>query len=195
MAIRTTSAKSKSSAAKSTIAKSTATKKTITATIDESPDPAIAVIKEAHCQNLQGTATLEYHIGRDDKGGLHWRIQANSGAGMFSKAWISFDAIQKVLEKCPKDSPITSITLAPVCKGSVNTRSFLLATLVNEGILQPVPDKKRHYQLGDSKPFLAEVNALRSQHSDSTTGKPKANAKAAARMPKGKANPGKGKQS
>jgi hypothetical protein len=85
------------------------------------------------------------------------------------------------------------MTLRPLLTGSVNTSSFLLATLVKEGILEPVPDKKRHYQLGDDKPFLAAVAELKGNHSQSGKAKPKVKAKAATRMPKGKAKPATGK--
>lgn len=173
--------------------KTAPTKKKPTTTTDQPPEPVITVIKEASCRNLQGTATLTYHIGRDDKSELFWKIHANSGAGMFSKTWIPFDTIQKVLDKWPKDSPITSISLAPLCTGSVNTRSFLLATLVHEGILQQVPDKQRHYQIGDTKSFLAGLDKLTTPDSKPGMPKAKAKAKAAARMPKGKAKPATGK--
>lgn len=170
MATKTVSAKNKST----TTANKPATTKSTTTT-DDAQESSIITINQAACKNLQGSATLTYHIGRDDKGELHWKIHSNTGAGMFSNKWIPFDAIQKVLEKWPKDAPITSITLSPLCSGSVNTRSFLLATLVNEGILQQVPDKKRHYQLGDAKPFLAAMKELTSSDSkpSKTTGRVK----------------------
>jgi hypothetical protein len=62
---------------------------------------------------------------------------------MFSNRWIVFADIQKALADWPDDLPITSMTLRPLLPGSINTSSFLLATLVNEGVLQQVPDKKR----------------------------------------------------
>jgi hypothetical protein len=85
------------------------------------------------------------------------------------------------------------MTLRPLLTGSVNTSSFLLATLVNEGILQQVPDKKRHYQLGDAKPFLAEVDKLKPAHNKTSKAKPKVKAKAGAGMSRGKAKPATGK--
>jgi hypothetical protein len=56
-----------------------------------------------------------------------------------------------------------------------------------------VPDKKRHYQLGDAKSFLAEMDKLKAAHSQPGKGKPKAKGKAAARMPKKKPEPATGK--
>jgi hypothetical protein len=169
-----------------------AKKKSTTAT-DDAQEPTITTIKKATSKNLQGTATLTYHIGLDDTSALHWKIHANSGNGMFSSEWVAFADIQKALADWPDELAVTSMTLRPLLTGSVNTSSFLLATLVNEGILQQVPDKKRHYQLGDAKPFLAEMSKLKATHNKTSKAKPKVNAKAATRMPKAKAKPATGK--
>jgi hypothetical protein len=164
-----------------------AKKKPTTAINDDAQEPTITTVKKATCKNLQGTATLTYHIGLDDTSALLWKIHANSGNGMFSSEWVAFTDIQQTLDKWPKDSPIVSMALYPLFNGkSVNTPSFLLATLVNEGILQQVPDKKRHYQLGDAKPFLAEMDKLKATHSTSSKARPKVKAKASTRMPKRK---------
>jgi hypothetical protein len=168
-------------------------KKKSTTTTDNAQEPTITIIKKATSKNLQGTATLTYHIGLDDNSALYWKIHANSGNGMFSSEWVVFADIQKALADWPDELPVTSTTLRPLLTGSVNTSSFLLATLVNEGILQQVPDKKRHYQLGDAKPFLAEVDKLKATHSKPGKPKPRAKAKAGTRMPKGKAKPATGK--
>lgn len=163
-------------------------------TTDGNKEPAITVIKKATCKSLQGTATLTYCLGLDNTSSLHWKIHANSGNGMFSQVWVPFAAIQKALEEWSRDHPIVSMALLRLFAGkSVNTPSFLLACLANEGIVEPVPDKKRHYQLADAKPFLAEVEKLKADHSTSGKAKPRAKAKAAARMPKAKAKATTGK--
>jgi hypothetical protein len=157
-------------------------------------EPTITAIKKASCKTLQGTATLTYHIGLDDTGAILWKIAASTGNGMFSNQWITFNDIQKALADCPAHLPITSFSLKSLyANRSVNTPGFLLATLVKEGILQRVPDKKRHYQLGDAKPFLAEMNKLKATHNKPGKAKPRAKAKAATRMPKAKTKPATGK--
>ena len=161
---------------------------------NESKEASITTIKKATCKTLQGTATLTYHIGLDDTGAISWKIHSSTGNGMFCAQWVAFADIQQALDSWPKDSPIVSFALYPLFTGkSVNTPSFLLATLVNEGILQQVPSKKRHYQLGDAKPFLAEMDKLVAAHSQSGKARPRGKAKAATRMPKGKAKPATGK--
>ena len=168
-------------------------KKPTTAT-DDPQEASITTIKKSTCKTLNGSATLTYHIGQDDNGDIHWKIAASTGNGMFSTEYVAFTDIQKALADWPDDLPMTSMTLrAPFQGKSVNTPAFLLATLVKEGILQQVPDKKRHYQLGDAKPFLAEMDKLKAAHSRSGKAKPKAKAKARARMPKTKAKPATGK--
>ena len=164
--------------------------KTVPATktpTDDSPEPSITTIKKATCKTLTGSSTLTYRLGVDQTSALHWQIFSNDGGGYFSTEWVAFQDIQKALSDWSKQFPITSMALKALFQGkSVNTPSFLLATLVKEGILEPVPDKKRHYQLCDPKPFLAEVEKLRVAHSKPGKAKPRAKAKAAARMSKAK---------
>ena len=169
-------------------------KPTTTTATDDSQEASITTMKKSTCKTLQGTATLTYHIGLDDTGAIHWKIAASTGNGMYSREYVAFTDIQKALADWPADLPITSMSLRPLFQGkSVNTPAFLLATLVKEGILAPVPDKKRHYQLGDAKPFLATVAELKGAHSPPGKAKPKAKAKAAPRITKGKAKPATGK--
>jgi hypothetical protein len=130
----------------------------------------------------------------DDTGAIHWKIAASTGNGMFSKEWVAFTDIQQALDNWPNDSPIVSMAVYPLYAGrSVNTPSFLLATLVNEGILQQVPDKKRHYQLGDAKAFQVAMDKLKATHSQPSKAKPRAKAKAATRMRKTTPKPATGK--
>jgi hypothetical protein len=170
------------------------TKKKSTTATEDNKEPTVTTIKKATSKNLQGTATLTYHICLDDTSALYWKIHSNSGNGMFSSEWVAFADIQQTLDKWPKDSPITSMALYPLFTGkSVNTPSFLLATLVKEGILEVVPGKKRHYQLGDAKPFLSEVDKLKATHSQPSKAKPRVKAKAGARITKKKPEPATGK--
>jgi hypothetical protein len=113
---------------------------------------------------------------------------------MFSTEYVAFTDIQKALADWSTDLPLTSMTLRALFQGkSVNTPAFLLATLVKEGVLAPVPDKKRHYQLGDDKPFQVEMEKLKGSHSRAGKATPKAKATAGSRMSKGKAKPATGK--
>tara|TARA_R110001599_G_C12251124_1_gene659632 strand:+ start:1713 stop:2255 length:543 start_codon:yes stop_codon:yes gene_type:complete len=177
--------------------KSVPAKKKPTSATDESQEASsttdktdITTVKKATCNNLLGTATLGYEIGiQAETSALYWRVSSNTGNGYWSRAWVKFTDIQKALTDWPKDLPLTSMALRPLFTGSVNTSSFLLATLVNEGVLEPVPDNLRHFQIGN----LNAVAELQSSHSKPAKAKPRAKAKAAARMPKTKAKPAAGK--
>ncbi len=150
------------------------------ATNDKTDKTPIAIIKKATTKSLEGKATLGYCLGIDEASALHWRLASNSGGGYFSDEWVPFQAIQAALEDWPEDRPITSMALRPLFLGkSANNPSFLMATLVAEGLLEAAPDRRRHYQLCDPTPFLAEVEKLKAAHSK--TGKPRAKAKAKAR--------------
>ena len=98
------------------------------------------------------------------------------------------------LKEWAKDRPISSIALRGLYSGrSSNSPGFLADCLLSEGILKPAPDNKRHYQLADTKPFLAEMEKLKAGHSKPRKAKPKAKDKAGGSMSKGKAKPATGK--
>jgi hypothetical protein len=147
--------------------------------------PTITVIKKATTKSLEGKATLGYQLGLDEASALHWRLASNDGGGFFSDEWLPFQAIQDALSAWPEVNPITSMALRPLFMGkSANNPSFLMATLVKEGVLERKPDTKRHYELGDVKAFLASVEKLKAGHSKPGKPRAKAKAKAGGRMTK-----------
>ncbi len=151
--------------------------------------PSITTIKKATCKTLSGKSTLTYRLGIDEASVLHWQVLSNSGNGYHSDEWLAFQDIQQALSDWAKDFPVTSMALGSLFTGrSSNSTGFLMATLVKEGILEPVPDSKRHYQLCEPADFLAEMYKLTAAHSKSVKPKPKAKTRAATRMPK-KAKP------
>ena len=154
----------------------------------------ITIIKKAQTKSLEGKATLGYCLGIDKATALHWRLASNSGGGFFSDEWVPHQAIQAALEDWPKDHPITSMALRPLFLGkSANNPSFLLAALVKEGLLEPMPDRRRHYQLCDPELFLATVEKLQAGHSKPRKPRAKAKSKAGARMTRPKKPPAKTK--
>ncbi len=172
--------------------------KTPNATTDktvETPEPKITTIKKSTCNSLEGKATLTYRVGTDNTSALHWQIYSNTGGGFFSDEWVPFKVIHKALTDWEKERPITSMALRSVFKKgkSVNTPAFLMASLVKEGILERVEGKKRQFQLGDVKAFLAAVEHFQDKHKPAGKGKAKAKVKAGASMQKGKKEPAAGK--
>ena len=123
-------------------------------------EPDLRVVKTGSCSSLSGTSKLTYEIACGPAAELHVRIARSTGAGAFSKGWVAWDQLQRVLEKnAPR--PITSHTLAPIFRGlSVNTAGFLLAALRHEGLVRPMESKPRCYELQDAAAFFAELRAL-----------------------------------
>ena len=113
-------------------------------TVKTDETPTVTIIKKATTKSLEGKATLGYQLGMDEASALHWRIASNSGGGFFSDEWVSFKAIQDALAAWPDNQPITSMALRSLFLGkSANNPSFLMATLVKEGVLcsgQLIPD-------------------------------------------------------
>lgn len=156
-------------------------------TTDKNPinpdNPTITVIKKASTKSLEGRGKLDYELGTDADGALHWRIAKNSGGGFFSDEWVSFQAIQAALEEWPAERPLTSMALRSLFQGkSVNTPSFLLAALLCEGVVRLLAGKRRQYELGDVAAFLKSVQATKAPHSKPRKPRAKAKAKAGAGM-------------
>jgi len=132
--------------------------------------PAITLLRKGSCKSLEGRGTLNYELGNNDSNSLYWRISKNSGGGFFSNEWIPFSAIRSALESGSADTPLTSLALRGLFKGkSANNPSFLLATLVAEGVVKALAGKRRQYTLTDISAFLKSVN----QASHSRTGQAK----------------------
>ena len=132
--------------------------------------PAITLLRKGSCKSLEGRGTLNYELGNNDSNSLYWRISKNSGGGFFSNQWIPFSAIRSALESGSADTPLTSLALRGLFKGkSANNPSFLLATLVAEGVVKALEGKRRQYTLIDISAFLQSV----SQASHSRTGQGK----------------------
>ncbi|MCX2983397.1 hypothetical protein EYC98_21265 [Halieaceae bacterium IMCC14734] len=158
-------------------------KKPITKTVTQSESPTPTTLKEATCKTLEGPAKLTYQIGTDDDGDVYFKITANTGGGFFSAEWVSFAGIQQAFKDWPEDKPINSMTLRPLFRGkSVNTPAFLLAALSAEGLLKPLPKRKRVHMACDPKPFLADVQQLQLQQRSSSRKKPAAKSKAKAKQ-------------
>ncbi len=121
--------------------------------------PVMRIVKVGTCTNVSGKHKLTYHIGCNTDAFIHFRIFENSGGGYFSPEWVSLDAIQKAIET--GHTPTTSLALYSLFNGkSVNTPAFLLAAMLNEGLMQIHPDNQRCYATTDTHPFITEIQQL-----------------------------------
>jgi hypothetical protein len=124
----------------------------------KSEDNPIRVLATGTCDTITGSSRLTYEIGTEPEGGIQLCIARNSGGGFYSDKWIGSEDIQQALRKKPARKAITSILLHPLFQGkSVNTLAFLLAVLLHEKIVRPVPGKLRRHALVDSSAFKAKV--------------------------------------
>ncbi len=125
----------------------------------KSPEIDVRILKIGSCQTVSGKSILTYHIGCMADGDTLFRVYANTAAGFFSQEWLSLKTIEEALAK--GGSHFTSMLLQPLFRGkSQNNSAFLLAVLLQEGLVKCSTDKKRCYECGDSGRFRANVKAL-----------------------------------
>ena len=154
--------------------KSTATKKN-----PDNPKNPVQILKEANCPTSTSRSTLTYQVGISESGQALIKVSSNDGGGFFSNEWIAFTDIQAAIEAWPEDQGITSMTFRQIFRGkSANTPGFLIAILCAEGLLEPMPDKKRVHQACDPSSFLASVEELKEEAGITSGKKTAAKAKA-----------------
>ncbi len=120
----------------------------------------ITILKKEMTKSVTGKSFIHYEIGNDPDGVMHIRVTVNTGGGYFSNEWVSFTSIYKELDR-HGDAPVTSFSLSPLYAGkSVNTPAFLMASLKNEGLFIPHPDKARCYAKADPTEFIKGIQAL-----------------------------------
>lgn len=135
--------------------------------------PDFKVVKTSTTSSLSGRCQLQYQIGLDDSSLLHIRLQSSTGHGVFNKDWFAFADIEGALAKLPRKAPIVSKSLQQITAGkSTVTAGFLIAALVNEGMLKLVQQQaeegaegdsttpKAQYQLGDPDAFKSAMAEL-----------------------------------
>ena len=119
----------------------------------------ILTIKTGNCSSRSGKSKLTYLIGADAASVIHFRIHANTGNGFFNDDWIPLDTILELLGE--PGGAFTSFALYPLLKGkSNNTPAFLIAALLEEGIIHRSVSEKRSYELSDVSVFMAKIKPL-----------------------------------
>tara|TARA_R110001592_G_scaffold20023_4_gene81784 strand:- start:2483 stop:2935 length:453 start_codon:yes stop_codon:yes gene_type:complete len=120
------------------------------------PALQIQTLKSPTCPTISRKSNLSYELGQDPAKAFHYRIVSCDGGGFFSPEWIAWTAIQAAIKKSV--GPLTSLCLRPLFQGkSVNSSGYLLAALVAEGLLEPLPKKIRHFRLTGDSPTAAEA--------------------------------------
>jgi hypothetical protein len=125
----------------------------------ETSTETIHTIKTGNCPSRSGKSKLTYLIGADADSEIHFRIHGNTGNGFFNNDWIPVKTILELLSK--SGGAFTSFTLHPLLKGkSNNTPAFLIASLLEEGIIHRSLSEKRCYEMSDVSVFMAKIKPL-----------------------------------
>ncbi len=121
--------------------------------------PEIRILKIANCPTVSGKSTLTYQVGCTADQVIHLRIYANTAAGFFSQEWVPWGTVEAALSH--GGSPFTSMILKPLFQGqSQNNSGFLLAVLLQEGVVDRTKGKSRGYRKLDAGRFLTGVQRL-----------------------------------
>ena len=119
-------------------------------------ESTIHTIKTGNCSSRSGKSKLTYLIGADSASEIHFRINGNTGNGFFNNDWIPLETLLELLGK--SGGAFTSYALHPLLKGkSNNTPAFLIASLLEEGIIHRSSIEKRCYELSDVSVFMAKI--------------------------------------
>ena len=135
-------------------------------------ESTIHTIKTGNCSSRSGKSKLTYLIGVDSASEIHFRINGNTGNGFFNNDWVPLKTILELLGK--SGGAFTSYALHPLLKGkSNNTPAFLIASLLEEGIIHRSSIEKRCYELSDVSVFMAKIKPLTESKNDSKPSKKK----------------------
>jgi hypothetical protein len=132
----------------------------------------ILTLKTGNCSSRSGKSKLTYLIGADSASEIHFRINGNTGNGFFNNDWIPLETILELLTKA--GGAFTSYALHPLLKGkSNNTPAFLIASLLEEGIIHRSVSEKRCYEMSDVSVFMAKIKPLMESKTESKPSKKK----------------------
>lgn len=122
-------------------------------------ESTILTLKTGNCSSRSGKSTLTYLIGADSASEIHFRINGNTGNGFFNNDWVPLEIILELLTKA--GGAFTSYALHPLLKGkSNNTPAFLIASLLEEGIIHRSVSEKRCYEMSDVSVFMAKIKPM-----------------------------------
>jgi len=132
----------------------------------------IRTLKTGNCSSRSGKSKLTYLIRVDVASEIHFRIHANTGNGFFYDDWIPLDTILELLGK--PGGAFTSFALYSLLKGkSNNTPAFLIAALLEEGIVRRSLTEKRCFELSEVSVFMTKIKPLMESKTESKPSKKK----------------------
>jgi hypothetical protein len=125
----------------------------------EKTTETIRTLKTGNCSSRSGKSKLTYLIGCDPEAKIHFRIHSNTSNGFFNNDLIPLEVILELLGK--SGGAFTSFALYPLLKGkSNNTPVFIIAALLEEGVIHRSLSHKRCYDLSSSNIFMDRIKPL-----------------------------------
>ena len=122
-----------------------------------SNEQEMRILKTGECPSLSGKSTLTYQIGLEGDKKVFLSLTRNSGSGIFNKDWFDIEEIYSLLASQKK--PVTSGSLKELFDGkSSNSAGFVLAVLLNEGLVKVSPGNS-HYDLVGQAEYKKIVQA------------------------------------
>lgn len=126
------------------------------------------VLKEGRAMSLSRRSSLTYQIASNPSSELFIRLSENSSTGQFSQEWLALAQIYERLQSLGANSSICAKSLSGLFKSrGANNPAFLLAVLIDQGLVVPSPDRSNAYMLGDTQGFVSELKNLVGQESTS----------------------------
>lgn len=123
-------------------------------------------IKTSTCPSITGNTKISYKIAIDSSSNarkLYFQIIKNSATGKFSEEWIAYSDVKSALPI----GPFSSVPLRTLYQNkSLNTPGFLLAALLNEGVVEKEQGKRLLFRTCPDDAFLADVQKLIDAGSD-----------------------------
>ena len=129
-------------------------------------------LKTGNYSSRSGKSKLTYLIGCDPEAKIYFRIHSNTSNGFFNNDWVPLEVILELLGK--SGGAFTSFALYPLLKGkSNNTPSFIIAALLEEGVIHRSMSHKRCYDLSSSNIFMDRIKPLMDSKEESKPSKKK----------------------
>lgn len=127
---------------------------------DAIAEPVYIFHKTASCSSVSAKSTITYRTEVDADSQIFFQLVSNTGAGRFNDDRIEYADIRAILQQHLTDG-ISSSSLASLYPmKSTNSKSFLLAVLLAEGLVQVIPTKEHRYEVMDDTAWLAEIHTL-----------------------------------
>lgn len=119
------------------------------------------LLKSGRAVTLSEKSSISYQIALSSESDLVIRVSENSGPGHYSDEWISLEGIYRTLESFAPNRIFSSQILRPLFKSKgANTPTFMMAALLDLGLVKRSDAKARFFIVGDTQAFIESLQSL-----------------------------------